>query len=75
MINLLNSSDVPPVMRTELLERKLNQCCVLFDFTDPKLEQKQKGILILCILFSFVLFIVLFGEESERIGRAEEGRR
>ena len=38
-------TDIPGNLRTELLQRKLNQCCVLFDFTDPKSELKQKGII------------------------------
>lgn len=36
--------DIPGNLRTELLQRKLNQCCVLFDFTEGKDEQKQKEI-------------------------------
>lgn len=36
--------DIPGNLRTELLQRKLQQCCVLFDFTDPKSDLKQKEI-------------------------------
>eukprot|EP00026_Physarum_polycephalum_P005566 Phypoly_transcript_05601.p1 GENE.Phypoly_transcript_05601~~Phypoly_transcript_05601.p1 ORF type:complete len:600 (+),score=77.53 Phypoly_transcript_05601:83-1801(+) len=36
--------DIPVNLRTELLQRKLQQCCVLFDFTDTKTDLKQKEI-------------------------------
>lgn len=46
-VNVFFIADIPAGLRTELLQRKLNQCCVLFDFTDPKSELKQKDIIII----------------------------
>lgn len=36
--------DVPASERQSLFIKKLNMCCVVFDFTDPKKNQKEKEI-------------------------------
>lgn len=36
--------EVPPNARTDLFIRKIKQCCVLFDFTDPQADLQSKDI-------------------------------
>lgn len=44
MVNFSLIQDVPEDSKETILIKKLQQCCIIFDFNDPSLDIQQKDI-------------------------------